>query len=189
MKTVNVIEKLNYKVQACGYVVSRRIKDQYFKNYNDLKFERMTAPDDLDLITSEKDDCVVLSMMSAADAGYRDAHTYCSKVFNRRFRKGVLISRESLAKSINCSLNGYKLSVLGVNSKMGPRYASEFPVYTNGDKDWTVQRFIENHQVGRYVIIVKGHALAVIDGVLHGGKVDQYYKPSQKIYWTLKMEK
>lgn len=187
MKKVKIMEKLDHTASVRGYQVKRKIKDSFFKDSNQLARQRATHPTELEMIKGEQDDCVVTSIMCAANTTYQKAHTYCQERFNRQNGQGIPLF-PTLDEAIGTKINDYALKVAGFNSRKCRYYASKYGAYMNGDKEWTLQQFVENHQVGRYILIVYGHAVAVIDGVLHGNLSDQYYKPSRKVYCILKME-
>jgi len=50
---------------------------------------------------------------------------------------------------------------------------------------YTVKPFMEQHPVGRYIIIVKGHALALVDGVLYGNSSEQYNGFRRTIHYVI----
>lgn len=39
---------------------------------------------------------------------------------------------------------------------------------------YTLKSFMENNPVGRFVLIVQGHAVAVVNGVLYGNSDERY---------------
>ena len=54
----------------------------------------------------------------------------------------------------------------GEKKLVNPKYKKE--------TGYTVKSFMEQHPTGRYFMIVKGHAVALVDGVLYGNSCEQY---------------
>jgi len=44
---------------------------------------------------------------------------------------------------------------------------------------------MEQHPIGRYFIIVKGHALALVDGVLYGNFNEQYNGFRREVHYVI----
>jgi hypothetical protein len=104
----------------------------------------------------EHNDCGVRALAIAAAIPYSEAHGLL-KAEGRRDRKGTkanwIISamRKSGIQAEEITVRDPKLHWYGGNS------------YTNP----TLAEIIRAHQTGRYLVIVNGHALAMIDGVIH----------------------
>jgi len=47
---------------------------------------------------------------------------------------------------------------------------------------YTIKSFMESHPVGRFVLIVQNHAVAVVDGVLYGNTGENTYGLYRSIY-------
>ena len=54
----------------------------------------------------------------------------------------------------------------GEKKLVNPKYKKE--------TGYTVKSFMEQHPTGRYFMIVRGHAVALVDGVLYGNPCEQY---------------
>ena len=54
----------------------------------------------------------------------------------------------------------------GEKKLVNPKYKKE--------TGYTVKSFMEQHPTGRYFMIVRGHAVALVDGVLYGNSCEQY---------------
>lgn len=93
----------------------------------------------------ETRDCTVVSMAEVFDMEYLKAHKILRERFKRKSRKGVNVDK--LAEL----MSEYTI-------KKGP--------YTWENKI-SLGQFCKKHPVGRYYVIVRGHALAVIDGVVY----------------------
>jgi hypothetical protein len=125
------------------------------------------------LAQQENNDCVVRAFMSALDIPYDQAHAWIKKNMNRVDKKGtftVAYGKNVIGKT----KNGYKVSYLGshpskeyFNTRIGSTKILKNKQYkkTTG---YTLKSFMENNPVGRFVLIVQGHAVAVVNGVLYG---------------------
>ena len=109
---------------------------------------------DKDLMAgSEKDKnyCTVVAFMAVFDTDFRTANNWlCIKV-GRKIRRGMLTSQ---VQDIFPQLTKY-------NYKKGP-YSSQNRV--------TIKQFMEKHSKGRYYCLVRGHAIAIVDGELYDFK-------------------
>ena len=59
-----------------------------------------------------------------------------------------------------------KYQRMGEKKLVNPRYKKE--------TGYTVKSFMEQHPTGRYFMIVRGHAVALVDGILYGNSCEQY---------------
>lgn len=108
-----------------------------------------------DLIRASKDmneanDCTVLAWCNVFDAPYKSAHTWLKK-FGRIYRNGM--SRKNVEKSLSACKRAKIVN--------GP--------YTRKERI-SVSAFCKKHPVGRYYVLVSGHAFAIKDGVVHDFK-------------------
>ena len=135
-----------------------------------------SGKDRLDL--QETRDCVVRAFMSALDIPYLQAHSFVKKYLKRENKKGTYTTRYS-ANVIGRVKNGKRVSLLGAS----PDYVSTLKIFNKRVKElsnprykakrgYTVSSFMENFDKGRYVVIVDGHALAVVNGRLYGNRRD-----------------
>ena len=51
-----------------------------------------------------------------------------------------------------------------------------------------MKSFIEAHPKGRYFVILEGHAVAVVNGVLYGNKCEQKSALYRRVNWVVKCE-
>jgi len=65
-----------------------------------------------ELARSEKNDCVVRSVASAADVSYRTAHVFCKEVFGREDKRGTnnmnIVTQMLKAETTGIELEGKK---------------------------------------------------------------------------------
>ena len=53
---------------------------------------------------------------------------------------------------------------------------------------YTLKSFMENHPVGRFVLIVQGHAVAVVNGVLFGNGDERYNGLYRSVWYGFEMK-
>ena len=134
------------------------------------------------LSTRENNDCVVRAVSHAFDVDYVDAHHFCEHKLHRVTGNGVYTSR--YMPLINQAF-GKKIKQLGKTSKYSDfrhitrPQKSKTEVYSNAKQKWVTKRvvkqvqykvneFVKAHSEGNYIVTVKGHAFALIDGVIKG---------------------
>lgn len=107
----------------------------------------------------ETNDCMVVSFATVWNAPYESAHQHIRTQFQRKPRRGVPyeIGREQAMQ--RCPKT---------KMRAGP--------YTENNRI-SLERFCKAHPEGRYWVFVRGHALAVIDGVIY----DHSHKPRRMV--------
>lgn len=182
---MKVVEKLNWPVQVGNWTTNRRFTDQVFQNWGLILKPSCQQQHQID-----DNNCIPLALMCLTDTTLIQSTQFCQDHLNRQHQKGVMGSQ--LIKQLpRLQLGGYSFKIQGVNPILNwhniEKQTGPLQRYTqpNG-KSWTLQRFVEQHPNGRYLIIVKDHALALINGKLMGHAGDQYLKPSQRVYITFK---
>ena len=136
---------------------------------NTIKMSRRQS----EIAKKEDNDCVVRAFMAALDISYDQAHAWVKKNMNREDRKGTYTG-QAIQKVEGKVKNGYKICFMGLNpakthwKKMtGSNKTLVNPKYKK-QTGYTLKSFMENNQVGRFVLVVQGHAVAVVNGVLYG---------------------
>lgn len=135
-----------------------------------------------ELAKSEKNDCVVRSVASAADVAYNVAHEFCNKVFGRIDKRGtssVNIASVMLnAETSGIEIGGKKFSVRVLGKReVRNRYKLK------GEVIWrkkTLKSFIASHMTGTYLVMVANHALTVKDGEVLDWKSNSFL-PTRKV--------
>ena len=153
------------------------------------------------LSDKENNDCVVRAVSHAFDVNYIKAHHFCEMKLHRKSGDGVYTQRY-LPKVKQAF--GKKIKQLGKASKYSDyRWVtrpqkSKVEKYSHAKSKWVTKRvvkqvpykvneFVKAHSEGNYIITVKGHAFALIDGVIKGNwqddkrltrKVNSAYKVS-----------
>jgi hypothetical protein len=164
--------------------VVKKIKDEMFCDTIQLsKSESFLAK-------GERNDCVVRAFMVTLDVSYDIAHKWVKKMFKRQDRKGTYTSRY-LSDVIGRVKNGKKLTMMGWCPKYAYGEEKKKQLLTNPKykkiTGYTVKSFMEQHPKGRYFIIVKGHALGLVDGVLYGNKSEQYEGFRRHVHYVVKI--
>ena len=136
------------------------------------------ANEQSELAKKEDNDCVVRAFMAALDISYEQAHTWVKKYLNRKDRKGTFMNAYS-KNIIGKTKNSYKVGFMGahpshnMNYSIGSNKVLVNPKYKK-ETGYTLKSFMENNPVGRFVLIVQGHAVAVVNGVLYGNSDERY---------------
>lgn len=108
----------------------------------------------------ETRDCTVISFSEVWNAPYEAAHNHMKRQFGRKNRSGpAWVNCEDAIK--RCP-----------KTKMDKLWG-----YKEEDKIITLGQFLKQYPTGRYWVFVRGHALAVIDGIVY----DHSYKPRRKV--------
>jgi len=139
----------------------------------------------------EKNDCVVRAFMAALDISYDQSHAFVKKYLKRVNKRGTYTSIY-LSSIIGKIKNGKKIKMYGVSPSHDFLLGSKFndgKIITNPKykkpTGYTLSSFIENHPVGRYFVIVEGHAVAVVDGKLHGNTGEGNYKINRRVHYVV----
>jgi len=134
------------------------------------------------LCDKEMNDCVVRAVSHAFDVDYIKAHHFCELKLHRVSGNGTYTHRY-LPKVKQAF--GSKIKQLGKRGKYtGCRYLtrdqkSKVEKWSNAKQKWVVKRetvqvqykvneFVKAHSEGKYLVTVKGHMFALIDGVIKG---------------------
>jgi hypothetical protein len=163
------------------------ISSQYFINSEKL------ARESGNLGKKEDNDCVVRAFMVALDLSYDQAHAWVKKELNRIDRKGTFMNAYS-KNIIGKTKNGKKISFIGAHPSreyMNFKFGSNKPLVNTKYKKltgYTLKSFIENNPVGRFVLIVQGHAVAVVNGVLYGNRDEQWNGLYRSVWFGFEMK-
>ena len=138
------------------------------------------------LSDKENNDCVVRAITHAFDVDYIKAHHFCEMKLHRVSGNGVYTSR--YLPSIKQAF-GKKIKQLGKTRKYSDYkwvtrpQKSKVEKFSHAKGKWVTKReviqvpykvgeFVKAHSEGNYIITVKGHAFALIDGVIKGNWQD-----------------
>lgn len=177
------------KVKASLFreVYREQFKQEFFKDYNAIAYERSATG----LAQRENNDCVVKAFMCALGCSYETAHSFIGDKMKRENRKGTYTNMYT-NNVVGKTKNGYKIGFIGVhpsrdfmNFKGGKMLVNKNYKKPTG---YTLKSFIENHPVGRFVLVVQGHAVAVVDGVLYGNRNEQYDGLYRSVWYGFEMK-
>ena len=180
-------------------VVTKEIKSDYtgkvlrkVKMINpELCIDTMKIARESAIGAKEKNDCVVRAFMSALDTSYDSTHAFVKKYLKRVNRRGTFTNIH-LSTVIGKVKNGKKIQMYGVSPSHDYLIGFRFPnakLLTNPKykkpTGYTLRSFIENHPTGNYFLIVEGHAVAVVDGKLHGNTGEGNYKINRRVHYVV----
>lgn len=127
---------------------------------------------------SEKNDCVVRAFASACNVPYDEAHAFVKEKFNRKNRDGTLytaVTIEALGEAMGCKIKtlGIKWSEeTGVNFYSGHRPFNGRSKRRKRNKHFTTKSFIKANPKGTFLILCRGHAFTIKDGIVFGNTAD-----------------
>ena len=142
-----------------------------------------------ELAKSEKNDCVVRSVASAAEITYEIAHKFCKDFFGREEKKGTsnlaITTQMLLAEKNGIELGNKKfdVKVLGKDDICNRYKLYGEIVY----RKKTLKSFIEDHPKGTYLVMVAKHALTVKDGEVLDWNSNKF-KPTRKVQGAYKLK-
>jgi hypothetical protein len=143
---------------------------------------------------SEDNDCVVRAFASVTNSTYDESHDYVKKTFGRKKGQGTPMFHIKMKNNVGKEILGSKYTILKNHTKttyiktvkdkywgtvhkikttMDSKY---YPLITKYGKtrvsQMTVKSFLKEYDKGKYLIHVRGHAFAIIDGVVIGNYCD-----------------
>lgn len=161
---VMITEKV--RVGFLGSKEREQLKAEYF--VDSCKLANASS----ELSKKENNDCVVRAFMCALNISYYQAHTWVKNELKRQDGKGTYTY--AYAKNIlGKTKNGKKIRFIGAHPSQNMKHAVGSDKVLANPKykkktGYTLKSFMEDNPVGNYVLIVKGHAVAVVNGVLFG---------------------
>ena len=164
------------------------LKLDYFIDYNTVAYASS------ELAKKETNDCVVKAFMVALNISYVQAHTYIKEKMRRQDHKGTYTSAHA-RNVINKTKNGKKITFIGTHPSkafLGTSICGTKKILANTQykkpTGYTLKSFMENNPVGRFVLIVQGHAVAVVDGVLYGNTNERYEGIYRSVWYGFEMK-
>jgi len=169
-----------------GWKEVEALKPEYFVDSEKI------ARESGELGKKENGDCVVRAFMCALDLPYEQAHAWVKKELKRQDRKGTFMNAYS-KNIIGKTKNGKKINFIGAHPSRNMKYSvGSDKVLVNKQykkaTGYTLKSFMENNPVGRFVLIVQGHAVAVVDGVLYGNRDEQYKGLYRSVWFGFEMK-
>ena len=120
------------------------------------------------LAKGEKNDCTVRAIANAFNVCYDVAHGFAADVLKRKARRGTKNTYVNLvgAKKVTFDLFSNTLFPETKTFKLAGKASPINPKYTHKKVKYTVKTFCASHNVGTYILLVKGHALCIKDGIV-----------------------
>lgn len=147
---------------------------------NELKYistkDAIIGYSDSVIAKSETNDCVVRAISSAFEMHYDEAHQFVKVKFGRKDRKGTSFFVGGMRRMV-----GDKVKINGKSFEtMGNEYGHvSYEVKVKGQmvkRNMTTGTFIKKYPVGKYLVVVRGHAFSIIDGNVVGNYGDAKMK-------------
>jgi hypothetical protein len=153
---------------------------------NEIKYiptkDAIIGYSDSKIAQSESNDCVVRAIASSFEMHYDEAHKFVAKKWFRGNREGTrnFIGGMRGMVSKGVLINGKSFSNLG-----DQHGHMKYDVKVKGQivkRNMTTGTFIKKYPVGRYLVVVRGHAFSIIDGVVVGNTEDSKMKKRVILY-------
>lgn len=107
----------------------------------------------------ENKDCTVMAMATAFDLPYQVAHKHLKEKVGRPDNQGVSM-HDAFPRSLPFGMvRTHRFKIDGTKNNI------------------TLGRFCKQHPEGRFIVLVRGHALAVVDGIVY----DHSRKPRRHV--------
>ena len=134
-----------------------------------------------EIAKNEKDDCVVRAFANAFGISYNQSHKFTSDKFNRKFKKATFktytvlkdLKKVEFNKNETGQLSLFgndkikkQIIYVGSEPKKGSKVVLQNTTYKHKPVAYTVNTFMKNFKNGTYILLVKGHALVVKNGVM-----------------------
>jgi len=123
------------------------------------------------LAKSESNDCVVRAFATSFEISYDLAHNKVSEIFERKNKKGTrfFAIRMNFLSENNVLINRKKVTPIKNDVNLC------YYVVVKGAKTlrkMTTAMFLKKYPKGTYIVVVKGHAFTIKDGVVIGNQDD-----------------
>ncbi len=129
----------------------------------------------------ERNDCVVRAISASFELPYDEAHTFVRGLFQRESKKGthtfrIIMKMRELAENFEIPIT--ELGMRMPEGHPGCHFGGKYMVWPWRDKGvlkfakYTVGKFIKENPTGKFFILIEGHAMALVDGVVHGNRED-----------------
>jgi len=132
------------------------------------------------LSKSENNDCVVRAVQHAFGVDYIDAHHFCETKLNRKSGQGTYTGiylpriKQAFGKKINRM--GKDGRITRAKKSKVTRWSNEKSAFVKKrvtlQVRYKVKDFVKKFSVGKYIVIVRGHAFALVEGKVIGNLED-----------------
>lgn len=127
--------------------------------------------------------CTVLALSASFSISADEAHEYATRNWGRRKGRGVatsiLFRTFPQAEGVDQAKEMIGKDVIRVKAEQDYKQPDGSIV----TRDMTLSTFAKKHPRGSYYILVKGHALSIIDGEI----VDHTDRPKRRVYYAWKI--
>ena len=147
---------------------------------NEIKYiptkEAIIGYSDSTIAKTEKNDCVVRAIASSFEMHYDESHKFVAARWFRKNREGTRNFVGGMRHMIDnkIQINGKSFESIG-----GQYGSMKYDVKVKGQivkRNMTTGTFIKKYPVGKYLVVVRGHAFSIIDGVVVGNTGDATMK-------------
>ena len=134
----------------------------------------------------ERNDCVVRAFACAVDSDYDNAHAFVRALFKRNPKQGTfgLSTLTTIAKNAVFGLGDKAFTVSQVpvkNRKNTYRYdAKDGKGKRDHVRNMTLVKFVQENNIGTFLVQVSKHALVVKDGVVMDNAGEEF-RPTRKV--------
>lgn len=136
-----------------------------------ISIKVMDMNDKSTLQAGERSDCTVRALVKTAGLAYDDAWRWVANKMQRRPRRGPTLWDARKAMDNAQQINGKKVKTL---------HRNRITRFLNGaDRKMSLKTFCQHNPVGTFYVLVRGHALAVIDG-----RITDYTKAGKRVMYA-----
>jgi hypothetical protein len=131
----------------------------------------------------ETNDCGVRALAEAANITYAESHSFWSKL-GRQNKNGVYFKwLDSFLESNDGYCFGKQVTetIFPFHKHETHKWDDNKQEYIRHTKRMNVKTFIQQNPTGRFIVLSRGHAKAVVDGVIHD-QDDGIYSEIQRVY-------
>ena len=120
------------------------------------------------LAAGEKNECSVRAIANAFDVCYDTAHAFAADVLKRKARRGAQGMYWNLVKAKNVTFDLFSDTLFPESRtyKLTGKIAPINTDYTHKKVKYTVKTFCAKFNNGTYIVLVKGHALVIKNGIV-----------------------
>jgi len=147
---------------------------------NEIKYiptkEAIIGYSDSTIAKTEKNDCVVRAISSAFEMHYDETHQFVKVKFKRENGKGTRFFVGGMRRMVE---DKFKINGKSFDSMGDTLGRMKYDVKSKGQivkRNMTTGTFIKKYPVGRYLVLVRGHAFSIIDGQVVGNTSDATMK-------------
>ena len=147
---------------------------------NEIKYiptkEAIIGYSDSTIAKTESNDCVVRAIASSFEMNYDESHQFVKVKFGRKNREGTRFFVGGMRRMVEdkVKINGKSFDSMG--DTLG---RMKYDVKVKGQivkRNMTTGTFIKKYPVGKYLVVVRGHAFSIINGQVVGNTSDATMK-------------